>query len=189
MPVTWSLYHWSQNDQANFITSKTAGRSSRQARARRYRSSWLAQDETARFPRGHRSYLDCFEPPSLTCSVTFEKNPVSRDESTTVHWTSAGAAVFYLNSIGYVGASGSATVSPSYTTDFSGYVSNSADGEGEASYRPATAAREPSRYRMSSGTHLVNGVCVDNDTGSVHAPSATYTRTVPASSPPAPSGT
>ena len=23
MPVTWSLYHWSQNDQANFITSKT----------------------------------------------------------------------------------------------------------------------------------------------------------------------
>ena len=23
VPVTWSLYHWSQNDQANFITSKT----------------------------------------------------------------------------------------------------------------------------------------------------------------------
>ena len=23
MPVTWSLYHWSQNDQANFITSKS----------------------------------------------------------------------------------------------------------------------------------------------------------------------
>ena len=104
--------------------------------------------------------FDCIEPPSLTCSVTFEKNPIEAGESTTVHWASTGAALLYLNSIGYVGASGSATVSPTHTTDFSGYVSNSADGGGEASYCPATLRVNQLTAECPPGTHLVNGVCV-----------------------------
>ncbi|MEK7156603.1 MAG: hypothetical protein AAB790_02230 [Patescibacteria group bacterium] len=60
-------------------------------------------------------------PPSgLSCSVTFDQNPLT-GESTTMHWTSTGAELFYINQVGWVGASGSAQVSQ--TGDYSGTVS------------------------------------------------------------------
>ena len=91
----------------------------------------------------------------------------SGGNSTTMHWTSSGANLFYVNNVGYVGQSGSATVSPSHTTDFSGYVSNSTDGGGEASYCPATLRVNQADTECPPDTHLVNGVCVvdANDDG------------------------
>lgn len=59
-------------------------------------------------------------PPS--CSITFD-DPTG--DSATMHWSSENAELFYINNVGYVGASGSAQV-PS-AGDYSGYVSN-ADG-------------------------------------------------------------
>jgi hypothetical protein len=56
---------------------------------------------------------------SPACSVTFDENPLT-DPSTTIHWTSSGATLFYINGIGYVGATGSAAVFSA--GDYSGTV-------------------------------------------------------------------
>lgn len=70
-----------------------------------------------------------------TCSVTFDQNPISRGDTTTMRWFSTGdPSLFYINSAGYVGASGSAQVGPNNTTDYTGHVS----GPGGTNNCPAT---------------------------------------------------
>lgn len=62
-------------------------------------------------------------PQGLSCNITFDQNPISTGDTTTIHWSSAGTPdAFYLRSIGWVGASGSTRVGPSVTTDYSGTV-------------------------------------------------------------------
>jgi hypothetical protein len=61
----------------------------------------------------------------VSCTVTFDQNPLT-GQSTTMHWSSTGnPTLFYINSVGYVGASGSAQVFSA--GDYSGYVT---DGSG-----------------------------------------------------------
>ena len=67
----------------------------------------------------------------LSCSVTFDQNPLT-GANTTMRWTSTGADLFYINQVGWVGASGSAQVSQ--TGDYSGTVS----GAGGTASCPAT---------------------------------------------------
>ena len=67
---------------------------------------------------------------SPSCTITFDKNPIEPDGDTTLRWSSTNAPIFYINNIGYVGASGSATIAPEETTDYSGYVNNAANGAG-----------------------------------------------------------
>lgn len=63
-----------------------------------------------------------------SCSITFDTNPIDSGKSTTIRWSSTNASLFYIQNVGYVGASGSAQVSPGATTDYSGYVSDSTNG-------------------------------------------------------------
>ena len=67
---------------------------------------------------------------ALSCAITFDKNSITEDESTTIHWDSEGAALFYIENIGYVSASGDATITPAESTDYSGYVNSAEDGFG-----------------------------------------------------------
>ena len=60
-------------------------------------------------------------PPS--CSVTFDSNPIAYGTQTTMHYNSINATTFYINTVGYVGSSGSAVIAPLATTDYSGSVS------------------------------------------------------------------
>ena len=74
---------------------------------------------------------------TLSCSVTFDQNPINPGDQTRIHWSSTGAQLFYINSIGYVGGSGDATIAPSETTGYSGYVNDKADGTGNTVLCPA----------------------------------------------------
>lgn len=49
---------------------------------------------------------------NLSCSITFDQNPINRGDQTQIHWSSTGAQLFYINNIGYVGGSGSAILAP-----------------------------------------------------------------------------
>jgi hypothetical protein len=53
---------------------------------------------------------------TLACSISFDKNPVSENEATTIRWTSSGADWLYIDNIGQIPNSalgeGSATVGP-----------------------------------------------------------------------------
>lgn len=73
-------------------------------------------------------------PTPPTCSVTFDTNPLPYGSSTTLRYTSTNASSFYINSIGYVGASGTTSVGPAGTTDYGGSVS----GAGGSATCPAT---------------------------------------------------
>ena len=64
-------------------------------------------------------------PPLPTCSVTFDQNPIQSGAGTTMYWNSTNADHFYINSVGYVGASGATGIGPGASTDYSGSVSNS----------------------------------------------------------------
>lgn len=57
--------------------------------------------------------------PAPSCSVTFDQNPLTGG-STVMRWSSANATLFYINNVGYVSASGSATVFSA--GDYSGTV-------------------------------------------------------------------
>ena len=95
--------------------------------------------------------------PAPTCSITFDKNPIQPDGDTTIRWSSSNAELFYIETIGYVGGSGSATVAPESTTDFSGYVNNKADGSGTTTSCPAIltvsgASCPPGQVLQEDGT-------------------------------------
>ena len=104
----------------------------------------------------------CAPPPSssdkLSCSIAFDKNPIDKGGETIIHWTSSGARLFYIKAIGYVSSSGSTTVAPSQTTDYSGYVNDAADEIGNTFNCPATLT--VSGTQCPIGQVLQNGVCV-----------------------------
>ena len=60
-------------------------------------------------------------PPASTCTVSLSPASIANGGSTTLSWTSANATTMYINNVGYVTAnsSGSASVAPSSTTDYS----------------------------------------------------------------------
>ena len=62
--------------------------------------------------------------PSPTCSVTFDQNPIAYGGSTTLRYSASNAIAFYINNVGYVGSSGSTSVGPLSTTDYSGAAGN-----------------------------------------------------------------
>jgi hypothetical protein len=111
------------------------------------------------------STFNCTEvpppPPSPTCSVTFDENPTTAGGGTTVHWTSTNASLFYINTIGYVGTSGSIPVSPGETTDYSGYVNSKGDGTGQTVSCPATLVVSSDTTQCPPGQTLAGGVCTN----------------------------
>ena len=64
-------------------------------------------------------------PPLPTCTITFDQNPITAGSGTTMYWNSTDADHFYINSVGYVGASSATGIGPGASTDYSGSVSNS----------------------------------------------------------------
>jgi hypothetical protein len=117
-------------------------------------------------------------PPPPTCSIKFKNNPITDGSSTVMRWSSTNAELFYINGFGYVGASGKATVAPSQSTDYSGYVSDLENG-GDAVNCSATLVVRPSacppQVRHSSTV-----------SARPHAPLATSAGSTSASSPSAP---
>ena len=97
---------------------------------------------------------------NLSCSITFDQNPIPSDGSTTIHWSSTNAQLFYINNVGYVGASGSATVAPEETTDFSGYVNDEADGTGITAQCTGNTVLTVSGTDCPAGQELQGGVCL-----------------------------
>ncbi|MDR3570924.1 MAG: hypothetical protein P4L81_01855 [Candidatus Pacebacteria bacterium] len=85
-------------------------------------------------------------PPVPSCSITITPNPLTYGSSATLKWSSNNATSFYINSIGYVGASGSTIVSPGATTNYNGSVSN-AGGNGTC---PATLTVNPPATPMAT---------------------------------------
>src|SRR3989338_4888763 len=77
----------------------------------------------------------CNPPPTLSCSVTFDQNPLT-GSATTMRWTSTGAELFYINQVGWVGASGSAQVSS--PGDYSGTVSGTGGVNSQTYSTPGT---------------------------------------------------
>lgn len=76
-----------------------------------------------------------------TCSVSADTNPLDYGNTTTLHWTSANATTFYINNVGYVtpNQSGSATIGPLATTNYSG----TATGPGGTTNCPYTLTVNP----------------------------------------------
>jgi hypothetical protein len=104
-----------------------------------YSPPWSGSQSTSPLTTSKTYTLSCFDTnnqysyssstvvtvvPAPTCSVAL--NPISYNApgSATLTYSSANATTFYINSVGYVGASGSTTVSPSASTDYGGTVSN-----------------------------------------------------------------
>ena len=107
---------------------------------------------------------------TLSCSITFDKNPLVSGESTTIHWTSTGAELFYINNVSYVGASGSATVTPDETTDYSGYVNSKADGSGTTAQCSGNTKLTVNEINCPIGYTLQGSACVFDEcpVGYVH---------------------
>src|SRR3989344_1742781 len=72
---------------------------------------------------------------AISCSITFDQNPLT-GSATTMRWTSTGAELFYINQVGWVGASGSAQVSS--PGDYSGTVSGAGEGDSKTYSTPGT---------------------------------------------------
>jgi hypothetical protein len=101
-----------------------------------------------------------------TCSITFDKNPIDRGESTTIHWSSQNATRFYIKGIGYVSTYGSTTVSPQQNTNYTGYVSD--DYTNTASC-PASLSVS-GQTQCPEGYVLERGVCVAEDNNTAQCP-------------------
>jgi hypothetical protein len=67
-----------------------------------------------------------------TCSVTLTPNPINQGGSSTLSWSASNADTsVYINNVGYVsGSSGSFSVAPSATTDYSCYAAGSGGSDG-----------------------------------------------------------
>ena len=103
-------------------------------------------------------------PPAPTCAVTFDQNPLPYGSSTTLHYTSTNATSFYINSIGYVGSSGSTSVGPLSTTDYSGAAGNGVS----TSTCPATLSVTPPSTPIATIVASSTSVYVGQSTG-LHA--------------------
>ena len=111
---------------------------------------------TCACPEGQvQSGTQCITPTIPACSITITPNPVAREQSATISWMSSGAEHFYINTIGYVGNSGSATVQPNATTNYDGTV----NGPGGSGICPATLTVDGSSLNCPSPRQLIGGVC------------------------------
>src|SRR5690606_4765073 len=63
---------------------------------------------------------------AASCTVSLTPSTINEGDSATLTWTSSYAEDVYIEHVGYVGASGSFSVSPSETTNYRCY----ADGPG-----------------------------------------------------------
>ncbi len=73
--------------------------------------------------------------PPASCSVSLTPNPKSYAGSATLSWSSSNAHYsLYINNVGYVGSSGSTSVSPSSSTDYSCYANGYGGSDGWHSY-------------------------------------------------------
>lgn len=66
------------------------------------------------------------------------------------------AQLFYIENIGYVGASGDATVPPDESTDYSGYVNSKADGSGTTAQCTGNTALTVTAASCPAGYQEVN---------------------------------
>ena len=137
------------------------------------------------YPLGNNLNMNCdatitVVPASTpTCSVTFDQNPVPYGSQTTLNYSSTQATAFYINNVGYVGASGSTTVAPLATTDYTGSVT----GYGGSNTCPATLSvtppSTPTATIAASSTSIQTGqstnITADFTPGGTQQPSATPT--------------
>ena len=86
------------------------------------------------YPSTYCSYTAYAYPPA-SCSVSLTPNPKSYAGSATLSWSSSNAHYsLYINNVGYVGSSGSTSVSPSSSTDYSCYANGYGGSDGWHSY-------------------------------------------------------
>ena len=102
----------------------------------------------------------CNAPPTASCSVSFDTNPITAGSGTYLRWSSTNANSWvYISNIGYVGASGATWVAPSSSTDYSclAYGSGGTDGWHSATLSvSAPAPTEPSTSASCSSNGDVN---------------------------------
>ncbi|MBM3271895.1 hypothetical protein FJY94_01255, partial [Candidatus Kaiserbacteria bacterium] len=93
---------------------------------------------------------------SLSCNISLVQNPITEGQATTLAWSSAGGATaFFINNMGWVGASGSTSVGPSQTTNYSGTAYKCPDGtslSADASHCVSTEAAASSGSQTFSAT-------------------------------------
>ncbi len=103
--------------------------------------------------------------PVPSCTITIDDNPLNYGSSTTLHYSSVNADTFYINSIGYVGASGSTSVGPAATTNYSGLVT---DIYGATSSCPVTLTVTPPPAVSATISASSTSIQVGQSTG-IHA--------------------
>lgn len=94
-----------------------------------------------------------------TCSVWFAQNPIAYGGGTTLYWTSSYANSWvYIWNIGYVGASGSTTVSPLATTNYACQASGSGGTSGVTN--ASLTVNPPSNCTAPWGSTVTHGTSV-----------------------------
>jgi len=117
--------------------------------------TFYARARTAYYPWTTYAQTSVTVPPLPSCSVTFDQNPIVRGAQTIVRWSSSNSISFILQTIGPVtpNQSGSVTVAPQSTTNYSG----SASGAGGSASCPATLTVQctPSTTYSCSGQTIL----------------------------------
>jgi hypothetical protein len=92
-----------------------------------------------------------------TCSVSVTPNAVDTGSSATLTWTSTNADSFYIDTVGFVNATGTTSVAPTETTDYAGTVFD-ADGNMVSCTGESTLTVYPTC--TFGGTEVVHGSSV-----------------------------
>jgi hypothetical protein len=109
-----------------------------------------------------------------TCSVTFDQNPINTGSGTTLRWTSSNAnQSVYINNVGYVGTSGSMSVAPGSTTDYSCYAQGS---DGTDGWHTAILTVNPPSNCTFDGQTVAHGSSVTAYEAPVASPCVSQTR-------------
>jgi hypothetical protein len=91
-----------------------------------------------------------------TCSVSLTPNPKDYAASATLSWSSSSAHYWvYINNVGYVGSSGSISVSPTASTDYSCYAYGYGGSDGWHSY--SLTVNAPASCSLPWGGTLAHG--------------------------------
>lgn len=108
--------------------------------------------------------------PAPTCSITVDQNPITAGNSTTLRWSSSYASTFYISNVGWVGASGAASIAPNTTTNYAGTVSNATGSNScgttltvnpacSANYGQSCTSAANACGQTNTGTYSCSGVC------------------------------
>src|SRR3989338_4786453 len=101
----------------------------------------------------------CNAPPTASCSVSFDTNPITAGSGTYLRWSSTNANSWvYISNIGYVGASGATWVAPSSSTDYSCLAYGSGGTDGWHSATLTVNAAVPSEPSASASCQSNGGV-------------------------------